>query len=441
MTATRKDTRQIVHRTYLVQLASVSEFGSAIAGGKPANSTELDNLVGSIENELTPSFVLRPNTPNDLQVTVGSATLTNPETGKKRTNLISPDFSGGDITFPASSGGNIVVNPGTNKVLTLTNNNYIKALVEITDAAEINIELGTEGISEATATLPDPTSGNLAVGYIVLYNNAGTIDNLGFDSIYQFSAGSGASSGSGTIQSAFCYTDDSEVAENCIVSVFGGKTRITLAFSYDGGINAGGSEGALDIHVDGQKVPRDVPTTTVDAYYTEVNSTTIDLDQDYSGQKLSVHIVRRSASVDASASNTTRITDAESEIEKLKIHTGVIVSSLPDADFDTLQAAINAASAGDKITLGKGTFTENISINKQVFIEGVGNSTIINGTVNFTTGSTGSLTQYLKFADNVTVDNGIVNLIITNCWLAATKTVTDNNPTTDDSLYLLVEEV
>ena len=46
----------------------------------------------------------------------------------------------------------------------------------------------------------------------------------------------------------------------------------------------------------------------------------------------------------------------------------ITVGDNPDADFTSIQAAINAASPGDKIIVKPGTYVENISINKNMTI-------------------------------------------------------------------------
>src|SRR6188508_283780 len=43
-------------------------------------------------------------------------------------------------------------------------------------------------------------------------------------------------------------------------------------------------------------------------------------------------------------------------------------------EFTTIQAAVNAASAGDKIKVRAGTYEENVVVNKQLEIEGAGAS-------------------------------------------------------------------
>lgn len=121
--------------------------------------------------------------------------------------------------------------------------------------------------------------------------------------------------------------------------------------------------------------------------------------------------------------------------------TGLSVGEDVSYDFQEIQNSIDNAADGDKINLDKGVFNGNLVINKKVFIQGSGSDTIINGTVTLQDGSSGSMFKNVKFADNVTVDNLVKNVIITDCWISTGKTLTDNNSNTDDSLYLLLEEV
>lgn len=68
-------------------------------------------------------------------------------------------------------------------------------------------------------------------------------------------------------------------------------------------------------------------------------------------------------------------------------------------DYATIQAAINAAVAGDTISVGAGTYTENINVNKNVTIIGVGATTIINPAIDqsgFIVTADGAKIQNLK---------------------------------------------
>lgn len=113
-----------------------------------------------------------------------------------------------------------------------------------------------------------------------------------------------------------------------------------------------------------------------------------------------------------------------------------------NGEYTSLQAAIDDAPAGARILVQNSYNTvENITVDKKLFIYGEGNNSNINGTLDFAVGSEKSIAKFVRFTDDVTVANTVKGLIVTDCWIAATKTVTDNNPSDSDSLYLLVEEV
>ncbi len=96
-----------------------------------------------------------------------------------------------------------------------------------------------------------------------------------------------------TVSSAFAYTDSAGTPLNVTVSTFGGKTRLTLDFSYETAYKSGETTGALEVFLDGKEIPREVSGTTTDARYTEVSTTVIDLDDDYSAFNYSVHVKKR----------------------------------------------------------------------------------------------------------------------------------------------------
>lgn len=121
--------------------------------------------------------------------------------------------------------------------------------------------------------------------------------------------------------------------------------------------------------------------------------------------------------------------------------TGKSVGETSEFDFNDLQNAINNTPEGTRLSLDSITFTGNIVIDKKIYIQGSGSGTVINGTITFEAGSSGSMLKGVKINDNITVNDTVKNLNISDCWLATGKTLTDNNSNTDDSLYLLLEEV
>ena len=112
--ATKIDSRQITYRVLLDQLATITP-------------QELDNLLLSLNNQMKPLLRMKASSTPDLVVTVGGGDLTDSETNYRRAiphvGTTYVQFTSGTVTFPATSGGNIVSSPGTNTVLTLSSGN------------------------------------------------------------------------------------------------------------------------------------------------------------------------------------------------------------------------------------------------------------------------------------------------------------------------------
>jgi hypothetical protein len=79
--------------------------------------------------------------------------------------------------------------------------------------------------------------------------------------------------------------------------------------------------------------------------------------------------------------------------------------------FTSIQSAINAASEGATITIGKGTYAENVTVNKPVTLQGSGPQTVIEPAISNPVCAGGSLCGgsasniVLVEADNVTITN------------------------------------
>lgn len=196
------DSRQVTLREFLEQIASASHYAGT-TDAKPANQTELDNLLRAIDDELTPPLRLDASSPNDLVVSVGAAVITNSESARSRSiphigALLPNSFSSGTVTFPATSGGTITVSPGNNGTLTVPSNEYIKVLIYMDATGALNVLPGVADAVEANASVLAAPKKTLPIGYVTLFNNAGTIDNIAQSKIYQFGSGGGAgASGSG----------------------------------------------------------------------------------------------------------------------------------------------------------------------------------------------------------------------------------------------------
>lgn len=201
MSRTQSDARQVILRRFLTQIGNRTHHDGT-SDAKAAGVSELDNLLDSIDLDLTSPLRLDASNPADLVVSVGPAVVENTESGRKRSithigSLLPNDFTAGTITFPATSGNTITVSPGNNGTLTVANNEYIKVLIYMDANGNLNVLPGTPDATEANATvLPSPAN-TLPIGYVTLFNNAGTIDNIAQGSIFQFEA-SGGPSGDGS---------------------------------------------------------------------------------------------------------------------------------------------------------------------------------------------------------------------------------------------------
>ena len=197
MSRTLTDARQIALRRFLEQIGNRTHHDGT-ADAKPAGQSELDNLLDSLDLELTPPLRMDASSPADLTLSIGPAIVTNTENDRNRSiphvgNLLPNDFTAGTITLPASSGGNIVITPGNDTILTVTANNYIKILIYMDANGDLNALAGVENVVEADATvLPTPRN-TLPLGYLSVFNNAGTIENLEQAKIFQFGLGAGGS--------------------------------------------------------------------------------------------------------------------------------------------------------------------------------------------------------------------------------------------------------
>jgi hypothetical protein len=94
------------------------------------------------------------------------------------------------------------------------------------------------------------------------------------------------------ISSAYALLDATGTPINCTISVFGGKTRISLAFNYVIGANPGLLFGELFVVIDGKVIPRYIEGTTQQSYFKEISSSLIELDDDYSTSPYDIFIVR-----------------------------------------------------------------------------------------------------------------------------------------------------
>lgn len=110
-------------------------------------------------------------------------------------------------------------------------------------------------------------------------------------------------------------------------------------------------------------------------------------------------------------------------------------------DNTELQAAIDALELvgnGGTITLMPGTYTGPFTISQKIKLIGTDETTIISGDVTYAAGSNFSSVTGVRFQGNVTVADTVTHVSIMECFMDDTYDVTDNNPTSDCNIYLLM---
>jgi hypothetical protein len=181
---TRLDNRQSRQRSVLDQISDSTDL-------------KLDNILSLMNDELTMPLRLRANSTPNLVLNVGAISVTTSDSGEghQRTKTIQPiqglipTFTGGTLTFPASSGGAVTGSGITLSAafnLTISSGNWRKILLSINSVGEITLLAGTEGASEVSATLPEADFGTLSIGYLSMQNIGGVIQNITNARIYQF---------------------------------------------------------------------------------------------------------------------------------------------------------------------------------------------------------------------------------------------------------------
>jgi len=182
----------------------------------------LDTLLRSIDLDLTvPLRADASSTPN-LVVTIGPAIVNNTVSGRQKSiphieNQI-PVFTSGTVTFPSADGGMITVSPGSNVTLNCPSGQFNKVLISLDSTGNLIVTQGTPNAVAASVAVPFPVSNTLPICYVILFNNAGTIQNVVQNQIFQFGAGGGG--GSGTPQSGFAQE----------VALSAGATSFTATF-------------------------------------------------------------------------------------------------------------------------------------------------------------------------------------------------------------------
>lgn len=231
------------------------------------------------------------------------------------------------------------------------------------------------------------------------------------------------------IDSAFGYTDGSGTPYNLGVTVIGGKTRVTLGFTYIPGSSPGTPFGELQIEIDGKAIPRYLAGVTNGAYFKELNGNEIELDSDYSAYNAAIFIRRVAGPTDVDTSLLGTISR--------QIGFSAVVGTPVDlaanvATHTDIQTAINDVNPGEKIKVLRGTYSDPVNVNKRVYIEGSGYDTHVDGTVTFSTSY--CYAKEFRFGNTLTLDGASKGNIIAYCWQDPSETFSDTGVANSVSL-------
>ena len=96
------------------------------------------------------------------------------------------------------------------------------------------------------------------------------------------------------------------------------------------------------------------------------------------------------------------------------------------ATHTSITSALAAASAGQKILVLAGTYTENITVSLKVMIEGVGHSSNLNGTMTFDSNSDYSSVKNMRISGNITFNSGADGIFLRDCWQGSSSILTNS---------------
>ena len=175
------DSRQTAYRGTLSQLAPY------------LSNVDLHLLLKSINAGLTPSFSLTASNPTSLVVNVGAGNISNSLSNRTDVsgfvNGAIPELYSGTVTFPSVNGANITTSTGSSVILNLSNGYYCKVLISIDSSSNLQVQVGAQASSAGSSIVPPPSENYLPIGYVIIYNNAGIIQNIPQSSIVQLVSG------------------------------------------------------------------------------------------------------------------------------------------------------------------------------------------------------------------------------------------------------------
>ena len=199
----------------------------------------------------------------------------------------------------------------------------------------------------------------------------------------------------GNSQTAFVMSDGSGIPVNISLPyTVLGKTRVDLAFTYVPGLLPGTTFGDTEVYVDGKFLPRYVANVTMDDYYIEIDSQTIELSTDMSVYPVSIEVRKR-----LYVGDTTPLINRQNALYDVIVGNSAQVLS-GAATHTSIAAAIAACPIFGSMLILSGTYTENITVNKAMTIQGQGVGSIIVGAV-LITGAVGVDMEKVRINGNV----------------------------------------
>ena len=128
------------------------------------------------------------------------------------------------------------------------------------------------------------------------------------------------------------------------------------------------------------------------------------------------------------AATTAKIADGAITAAKLAAGVGFLpdLAVGPTQVYTTIGAAVSAAMPGQSIYIQTGTYTENVTINKQLNIVGSGRGAVIAGFFKITTGGDFAWMSMMKVMQGITIDTGVTGAQVVDFWSAPSQVVTDN---------------
>lgn len=106
--------------------------------------------------------------------------------------------------------------------------------------------------------------------------------------------------------------------------------------------------------------------------------------------------------------------------------TGAVVGP---GGYSTFAAAIAATSSGDKITVLKGTYTENVTLSSPRTIIGTGygsTGSVLSGNWTFASGSNDSILNQMRITGNLTINSGVSEISVSDVWVTTKQNAINN---------------